>query len=277
MATRRQASVGVCLTALVGLGVLVTAPDPDGAPRHAAGPAGTPHFVRPAVPSRARRPAGPSHARRPAVTIQTIGYSVRHRPIRVHIVGDPAARRRILVVGCTHGDERAGLAITRRLHLRVPPDGLRWWIVDALNPDGCRGPHATRQNAHGVDLNRNSPWHWRVLDPPGGMYYAGTGPLSEPESRAINRLIRRVRPAASVWYHQHAALVDTSSGGDIAIERRYARTAHLALRSYGVVPGSITTWQDHRFPHTTAFVVELPPGPLSSPAVARHVRAVEGL
>jgi protein MpaA len=197
---------------------------------------------------------------------------VRGRRILARVVGDPAARRRILIVGCVHGGERAGEAITRALRRVAPPRGTALWLVDQFNPDGCRA--GTRQNADRVDLNRNSPWHWRAIGRPGGRFYSGPAPLSEPESRAVNRLVRRLAPAVSIWYHQHAALVDDSSGGSRAIERRYARIVGLPLRNYGVFPGSITTWQDAAFPHDTAFVVELRAGSLSPRAVARHVAAV---
>lgn len=204
-----------------------------------------------------------------------LGTSVLHRAISAVVVGDPAARRRILVVGCVHGNESAGEAITRRLRSVRPPAGSVWWLVDEFNPDGCRA--GTRQNADGVDLNRNSPWRWRPLDRPGGTYYSGPGPLSEPESKAINQLVLRLHPAVSIWYHQHAALVDKSSGGDVGIERRYAAVVGLPLLNYGVIPGSITTWQDNRFPHDTAFVVELPAGPVSRRSIARHVAAIRAL
>jgi protein MpaA len=204
-----------------------------------------------------------------------IGHSVRGRPILARVVGSPEARRRILVVGCVHGNERAGEAISRRLRSVTPPSGSALWLVDEFNPDGCRAN--TRQNARGVDLNRNSPWHWQPLEQPGGTYYSGAGPLSEPESRAIVRLVDGLRPAVSIWYHQHASLVDDSSGGSLAIERRYARAVGLPLRNYGFVPGSITSWQDHAFPGDTAFVVELPPGQLTPSSIARHVAAILAL
>ena len=60
-----------------------------------------------------------------------------------------------------------------------------------LNPDGFA--HRFRTNAHGVDLNRNSPEHWAG---------AGARPWSEPETRAIRDLILRERPALSIYYHQ---------------------------------------------------------------------------
>ena len=42
-------------------------------------------------------------------------------------------------------------------------------------------------------------------------------------------------------------------------------------------PGSAAGWQDHRLPRTTAFVVELPPGPATGGALQRYVRAVRTL
>jgi protein MpaA len=207
----------------------------------------------------------------PAPRAIAVGRSVEGRPIVARVVGSAHARRRVLVVGCVHGDEPAGIAITRALRAATPPPGVALWLVDTFNPDGRRA--RTRQNARGVDLNRNSPAGWRRLS---GMFYSGARPLSEPESKAIHRLVLNLRPAITLWYHQHATLVD-DSGGDRAVERRYARLVGLPFRHYGTEPGSITSWQNAAFPRATAFVVELPAGRLSSAAVARHARAVLAL
>jgi murein peptide amidase A len=220
--------------------------------------------------------ASPVPSRPVPIRIVVVGYSVDRRPIRAFVVGDPAASRRILIVGCIHGTEPAGEAITRRLRSLAPPAGAVWWLVDQFNPDGCLA--GTRQNAHGVDLNRNAPWRWQHLEQLGGTFYSGPYPLSEPESRAINTLVKRLRPAVSIWYHQHATLVDSSSGGDPAIESRYAHTVGLPFRAYpSFVPGSVTSWQDAAFPHGTAFVVELPAGALPPASVALHVAAILAL
>ncbi len=154
---------------------------------------------------------------------------------------------------------------------QIPPRAPRSGWSTQFNPDGCAA--GTRQNANGVDLNRNSPWHWRPLESPGDTYYSGTGPLSEPESRAINALVTEIEPALTIWYHQHASLVD-QSGGDPAIERRYAELVGLPYEFFGRFPGSITSWQNETFPADTAFVVELPAEPLSSADVATHADAV---
>jgi hypothetical protein len=49
----------------------------------------------------------------------------------------------------------------------------------------------------------------------------------------------------------------------------------LAFKPYPQrLPGIFTGWQNARLPRTTAFVVELPAGPLPRASVRRHVRAV---
>lgn len=82
-----------------------------------------------------------------------------------------------------------------------------------------------------------------------------------------------IHPAITIWYHQHAAVVD-ASGGDIRVERRYARMVGLPLARLGRFPGSVTSWQNAVSRPSTAFVVELPAGSLSRAAVRRHVNAV---
>jgi len=100
--------------------------------------------------------------------------------------------------------------------------------------------------------------------------------LSEPESRIAYHLILRVRPQISIWFHQHERVVD-ESGGDIAVERRFAALVGLPLRRLPREPGSAVGWENHRLPGTTAFVVELPAGSLSAVAAAGYAHAVLAL
>ena len=197
-----------------------------------------------------------------------IGHSVNGRPVELVHVGDPNAKNRILIVGCVHGDEQAGIAIAKRLaHIR-PPANTSFWIVPDLNPDGVAA--VTRGNAHGVDLNRNFPWRWRDLDVP---LNSGPHPLSEPESRIAYALIRTIRPTISIWFHQQLGVVDLS-GGNAAIERRYARLVGLPVRRLTRYPGSAVTWENHALPGSTAFVVELHAGTLTDAQTTRFARAI---
>lgn len=178
-----------------------------------------------------------------------LGRSWEGRPIHVARVGDPDAARRVLVVGCIHGNECAGLAVTRQLlRARVAAD---LWVLPNLNPDGYA--RRSRGNARGVDLNRDFDT------------------FSQRESRIARNLISRTRPDVTIWFHQPQAVV-RAWGRSRAAARRYARLAREPYRTLPWPPGAATRWQNGV--GLTSFVVELPPGELSSAAVRRHAEAV---
>jgi protein MpaA len=189
-------------------------------------------------------------------------------------VGDLDNPRSVLVVGDIHGNETAGIPVARTLASSPPSPESLIIIVKDLNPDGVAA--GTRQNADGVDLNRNFPWRWRSLGAPGDLQYSGPHALSEPEARIAHALILRARPRVTVWFHQPLGLVDRS-GGSVSVERRFARLTGVPLKRLTRYSGSAAGWQNHRLPGTTAFVVELPPGSLSAVAVSRYAAAVEAL
>jgi murein peptide amidase A len=195
-----------------------------------------------------------------------LGRSWQGRPIEAVEVGNRSGER-VLVVGCIHGNETAGIAIARALE-RIAPSDLDLWIVPDLNPDGVAA--GTRQNAHGVDLNRNFPWRWR---PMGGVYESGTHPLSEREARIAHTLILRLHPHLTVWFHQHLDMV-WASGGDRRIEKSFARASGLPYHPMPQLAGSAISWQNNTLDGTTAFAAELPAGPASAAQVARVARAV---
>jgi murein peptide amidase A len=208
----------------------------------------------------------------PAPRIERLGRSVQGRPINVVRVGEPAAPRKVLVVGCIHGDEPAGRAIVDVLRAGAAPPGVELLLVRNLNPDGFQ--RHTRQNAHGVDLNRNSSQGRRFLGPPGSRFYAGPRAFSEPETRAIRALILRVRPAVTVWYHQPLGLVDRPETGGDAISRAYARASGLPVHPLAPRPGSMSRWENVRVRPGSSIVIELPPGRLSDADARRHAEAL---
>jgi N-acetylmuramoyl-L-alanine amidase len=203
---------------------------------------------------------------------RVLGRSVQGRPIKATRVGSARARTKILVVGAIHGNERAGIPVVRRLRRLRPPRGTALWLIDSVNPDGVA--KSTRQNARGVDLNRNFPYRFQRAGKAFDTYYSGAAPLSEPESRAVSGFVRKVRPRVTVYFHQHKRVVDPS-GGDRQLQRVYSRRSGLPLRdTFGPLRGTATGWQNHTFRSDTAFVVELPGGSLSRAGVRRHAGAV---
>jgi protein MpaA len=213
-----------------------------------------------------------AHASDPTlVKRELLGRSVLGKPIHAIEAGDPDESRKALVVGNIHGDEPAGITIAQTLAQLPPLANADVWIIPTLNPDGVAAH--TRQNAHGVDLNRNFPWQWRPLGARGYRYYSGPRALSEPESRFALHFILGLRPAVSIWFHQPYGVVD-ESGGDVRIERRFSQLVGLPLVRLPRFPGSVTSWENHRFPGTTAFVVELRAGSLSPSTATRFAQAV---
>jgi len=200
-----------------------------------------------------------------------IGHSVQGRPIVLLREGAPDPAVTVLVVGAIHGNEPAGMRITRRLIAGLPPARTELLVVPTINPDGLAA--GTRGNSHGVDLNRNFPYRWCPL---GGGEYSGTGPLSEPESRAAYDLIRRERPDVTIWFHQPFGLIDKPEGNPFAAHR-FAQLIDLPLvRLPGPYPGSASRWQNRTFPTSTAFVAELPPD-VSSALAKRGTAAIRAL
>ena len=182
-----------------------------------------------------------------------LGRSYDGRPIRAYRLGNPAARR-VLVVGSVHGDEPAGVTVARRLLRRPPPLRTEFWVVPTLNPDGLA--RRTRANARGADLNRDF------------------GRFSQRETRIARRLLARVRPSLSIWFHQPEGVV-RAFGPSVAVARRYATLADEPYRTIRWPPGSASRWQNGR--DQRSFVVELGTGRLRPKVAARHVRALVAL
>lgn len=182
-----------------------------------------------------------------AAPAELLGRSYEGRPIEVvHVAGQGP---RILVVGCIHGDECEGIEVTRLLERSPRTTDL--WLVHQLNPDG----YARRQrtNARGVDLNRD--------------FLAAT----QRETRIARKLILRLQPDVTIWFHQPQAVV-RAWGPSRAMARRYARLAGLPYRAWEWPPGSASRWQNGI--GQISFVVELGSGELEDAVARRLANAV---
>jgi hypothetical protein len=207
-----------------------------------------------------------------AARAETFGHSVDGRALTFQRVGDPAAPIHVLVTGSIHGNETAGHRVIRRLARLEPPAGVQLWLVRTANPDGVAA--GTRQNARGVDLNRNFPFRWRSGGRAFDTYYPGPARASEPETRALRDLVERIQPQLSIHYHQHMDLISLPRGADDTAARKYGRRVGMRRKLLPAYRGTLTSWQNHEHPGTTAFVVELPAGQLTRRQADRHARAV---
>lgn len=155
---------------------------------------------RPASPDDVARVLAEADAAHAWITVEEIGRSAGERPLlAVHLDrSGGVAGWTVLFVGQQHGDEPAGG--TALLHLvaaiaadpeRLPPD-VDLWVVPIANPDGAAA--GSRRNGAGADLNRD---HLT---------------LSQPETLALHRLARRVRPHVVVDCHEFGR--DSADYGD---------------------------------------------------------------
>ena len=120
-------------------------------------------LVLPAGASTAGATAGGSAGAsgRPAVIgRRVLGHSVQGRPIVAWHLGEPG-HTTVVLISVMHGNEPAPRRILTDLRDGAPVHDLNLWVVPVYNPDGLA--HHTRQNAHGVDPNRNYPYQ---VDPP---------------------------------------------------------------------------------------------------------------
>lgn len=101
---------------------------------------------------------------------------------------------------------------TRKLHFKIVP---------IQNPWGY--DHFTRQNARGVDLNRNFDCHWESLQDvqdvmmPWDYNYKGTKPASERETQVIQGIIDRYIPLCVIDFHTADYIMYRAHRGDKAL------------------------------------------------------------
>lgn len=231
-----------------------------------AAPSGLASEVAPVTPASSADPVG-----RQVMATRTIGRSVEGRKITATSYGDSNARRVVVVIGVIHGTETAGRGVTDRLARLGAAPGTRLWVIPNVNPDGTL--RASRQNARGVDLNRNTSDKWQRG--PRGTYFPGSSAASEPETRAYLQFLTEIRPDLVLIFHQHLDGVDSYGAKDPGLLGLLARAFGLSIKSFncsGVCRGTLTGWFNAQFPGS-AVTIELP-ATVSARRAAQLARAL---
>jgi predicted deacylase len=146
----------------------------------------------------------------------TIGKSVKGLPLEVYRFGTGSTER-LIVAGMHGGDEYNTVELAEQLmayigkYPEVIPSDVSLYILHDLNPDGVARAlnYLGRANANGVDLNRNWPANWQKDWPRVGCWTTtfvtgGTGPASEPETKALMAFIQSHHFDALINYHSAA-------------------------------------------------------------------------
>jgi len=203
----------------------------------------------------ATKSTAPASAQSPAdePPWQVAGTTVEGRPIRVQTLGH--GPRKVLFIGGIHGDEAEGSYTTAQLPEAFNEAGLAeivtLTIIEDANPDGRAA--GTRENAHGVDINRSFPAS--NFDPAGPDN--GRTPLSQPESRTVVNVLNATDPDLVVVVHswQNKQFINFD-GPAREIADRFALASGLPVAessSFAPTPGSLGSYvgRDRQIPLIT--------------------------
>ncbi len=191
-------------------------------------------------------PAAGAPADRAAVSeVRTLGITAQGRAIQAFRLGDPVAKRTVVLIGVMHGSERApGLTLKTLRDSSRSVTGVNLWVIPVLNPDGSAT--GRRTNARGVDLNRNFPHTWSRA-----VRGAGQRAGSERETRAVMRFLDRIDPEVVISLHSPFAVVDTSVSKRRGLATALSRELSLPRRNVdcgGPCHGTLTGWFNANHP-----------------------------
>jgi hypothetical protein len=152
-------------------------------------------------------------------TYESIGKTVLGNDIWLFKFGTNADAK-LLIDGATHGHEIPGshsiylLAqwlLNGSTEANTVLSRLQILLVPIVNYDQAK-IGGTRQNAAGVDLNRNHILGWRNSSRTTSLHYSGPYPASEPETQTMNSLFEREKPKVYVSIHDYGGDPDTNNG-----------------------------------------------------------------
>ncbi len=191
---------------------------------------------------------------------QVFGKSVKEK--NIHYLALGSGEETIIIFGGFHGDELLGARLVFQYaeYLatmdRVQP--VRIVIVPVMNPDGLF--LNTRTNANGVDINRNFPTENWKADSRSPRTNPGKAPASEPETRAVMKLLEKYPPNRIVSVHTPLKVVNYDGPGKLMAEAMAVHNQYPVSGDIGYpTPGSFGTFAgvEQNIPTVT---LELPRG-----------------
>jgi protein MpaA len=167
---------------------------------------------------------------------QVVGRSLDGRPIECLVLGE--GDDVFWYIATIHGNEAAGTPLAEKFvaWLKEHPEeleGRRVVITPVANPDGFA--ENVRHNKNGVDLNRNFP----ASNFDAEVKVHGSTPLSEPESRALMRVMMTYFPDRVITMHQPLNCMDWDGEESKKMASVMAEKCELPFKQVGTRPGSL--------------------------------------
>lgn len=152
---------------------------------------------------------------------------------------------KVLLLGGVHGDEPEGYTFAENFLRKGDWKGfvgkVALYVVPRLNPDGCLAN--IRQNANGVDLNRNMPtldWTSKAAN---DRYIPGSEPGSEPETQVLIKIIEQEKFSAIISFHSYDPMINFNGPSKELAEAIAAKCNYKVADDIGYpTPGSLGTW-----------------------------------
>ena len=229
-----------------------------------------------------------------SIPFEIFGESVQGRPL-LSIEFSGSDPKSLTLVQCgIHGDELPGVPMCLKLISEIRSGkrklrpATRLIIQPLLNPDGMLGmKNPQRNNANGVDLNRNFPTKdfkeksmssWKTKDHSDPRKYPGKIGGSEPEVKALVAFIEKVKPQKIISIHTPLGFLDLDAKGPTKDLNRRAKYLAVSMsknagnyrfKSFGFYPGSLGNYagQERAVP---VYTIELPSNESDKPTVDHY-------
>lgn len=185
-------------------------------------------------------------------TVESGCITSQGREVYLVKLGNPNASRKILVTASIHAREYMSTQLVMKmleeyvLHYdkyKADFDNICFYIVPMVNPDGVmisqqginsakyestknwlngfKNLEQIKSNVNGVDLNRNFPVGFGHVNnsslvsyAPSLYYYAGSYPLSEVETKYLDKLLQENEFSAGINYHSQGNIIYWGSTED---------------------------------------------------------------